>query len=230
MSANKIGVDGVMIGSWAPIPSECRRILDAGCGCGIISLMLAQRAPKALISGIDIEPSAAEEAALNARQSPFEERIRILRSDFDTLAGEIKAGVIPPFDLIISNPPFFESGGNPEESKRMLARHAGSLSPEVLLCRAASCLTPEGILAFIAPYQHYRHYLTIAVLNNLHPIKACIVKGNPEVAPKRVMLAFTPSKEKVAVDMPEETLIIESERGVYTPEYIALGKPFYLNF
>ncbi|MEJ2006177.1 MAG: methyltransferase, partial [Cyclobacteriaceae bacterium] len=41
-TAMKVGTDAVLLGAWADI-SNASRVLDAGTGCGIIALMLAQR-------------------------------------------------------------------------------------------------------------------------------------------------------------------------------------------
>ena len=64
----KVGTDGVLLGAWARVPARCGRVLDVGTGTGLIALMMAQRCPDAMITGIDIEPSAAGRAAQNAAQ------------------------------------------------------------------------------------------------------------------------------------------------------------------
>ena len=61
--AMKVGTDGVLLGAWARVPARCGRVLDVGTGTGLIALMMAQRCPDAMITGIDIEPSAAGRAA-----------------------------------------------------------------------------------------------------------------------------------------------------------------------
>ena len=49
--AMKVGTDGVLLGAWSP---GGKRILDIGSGTGLISLMMAQRFPEALVLGIDM--------------------------------------------------------------------------------------------------------------------------------------------------------------------------------
>ena len=57
-----------------------------------------------------------------------------------------------PFDLIISNPPYYTEGILPDDARLRLARHvAEGLSPENLLRTAARLLAPRGALAFISP-------------------------------------------------------------------------------
>ena len=51
----KVGTDGVLLGAWAGVRPSDRRILDVGTGTGLIALMMAQRAPEARITGVDVE-------------------------------------------------------------------------------------------------------------------------------------------------------------------------------
>ncbi len=236
-SANKIGVDGVMIASWCDISPDSTRILDVGCGCGIITIMLAQRAKNAFVEGIDIEPDAVDEATENAQISPFSDRIRIYNKDFSELMNEIKSGMRERYDLIVSNPPFFNSGVDPGMSKRMLARHSGSLSPEILIRFASSCLNENGKLSIIAPYDNLDNYLICARQNNMSPEKICVIRGNPHSEPKRVMLSFSVNlmgshDDKIieSKGLNVEELLIEEAPGIYSKEYIELGRPFYLKF
>ena len=238
-SANKVGVDGVLIGAWARIPQRCRRILDAGCGCGLIALMMAQRATEASVLGIDIHPGSLEEAKSNAGNSDWNERITISCMDFQKLRARVREGLEPPFDLIVSNPPFFHSGVDASISARMQARHAGSLSPEILVELAYEMLSEGGELAFIAEYSSMEKLIAMGTSHRMEPVKACVVKGNRTAEPKRVMLQFRKGRED-RENVPEpnspeasyhmETLSIETTPGVYTPEYIELCKDFYLKF
>ncbi len=66
-SAMKVGVDGVLLGAWTSCAGE--RVLDVGCGCGLISLMIAQRFPQAIVEAIDIDHPSVEEAVENVFDS-----------------------------------------------------------------------------------------------------------------------------------------------------------------
>ncbi|MDE6559054.1 MAG: tRNA (adenine(22)-N(1))-methyltransferase TrmK [Muribaculaceae bacterium] len=251
----KIGVDGTLIGSWAPISPDAVRALDAGCGCALIAMMIAQRNPSLNVTAIDVNEDALLDASQNVAESIFADRIEVRNCALDSLLAELDEG---RFDLIVSNPPFFESGIDPAGSARMLARHAGTLSPESLIRAARTLLTPRGALAFIAPASYIRKYLGIARECELHPEKICFVKGHPGADCKRVMLYLTRSDScgvigegsTLAKTCPEEInageiqkkinqktkrcrighLIIRDKTGNYTHEYKTLGKDFYLKF
>ena len=102
-TAMKVGTDGVLLGAWASV-GDAKNILDVGTGTGLIALMLAQRNQNAEISAIDIDRNAVEQAAENAEQSPWSGRISIFESDYN----HFRVGVSCLFDLIVSNPPYFE--------------------------------------------------------------------------------------------------------------------------
>jgi tRNA1Val (adenine37-N6)-methyltransferase len=62
--AMKVGTDGVLLGAWTDI-RHARRILDIGTGTGLIALMLAQRCPDAIITALDIDSEAINQAQEN---------------------------------------------------------------------------------------------------------------------------------------------------------------------
>lgn len=236
-SANKVGVDGVMIGAWATVSGSEHRILDAGCGCGLIALMLAQRNAAAggvaLVEGIDIEPGAVEEASENFSRSEWHDRLAAAATDFSTIA---ESGAAPRYDLIVSNPPFFHAGADNTCSDRMLARHAGALSPETLIGEARRLLKPGGRLAYIAQASDECALRQYGESCGLRLSRLTLVRGNPQASPKRVMMEWlnadgtieggTAQYAERRVD--ETEITIEYTPGDYTPEYIALCRDFYL--
>ena len=94
----KVGTDGVLLGAWAAVRPQDRRMLDIGTGTGLIALMLAQRAPEAHVTGVDIDDVG--QARENAAASPWSGRVAFAQcpvQEFETPE---------PFDLIVSNPPY----------------------------------------------------------------------------------------------------------------------------
>lgn len=149
-AAQRIGTDALVLGAWSfehPLPQRAR-LLDVGTGTGIVALMLAQRFPEASVEAWEVEANALLDAEENFRTSPFASRLKLRAQDYmEALASEVA-----PFDLIISNPPYYTEGILPEDHRLSLARHVvEGLSPTVLLRTAASLLTPAGALALITP-------------------------------------------------------------------------------
>lgn len=118
----KVGTDGVLLGAWTEVYPSDRRILDIGTATGLIALMMAQRAPEAQIVGIDILDIA--EARENAAASSWGPRLTFEQCP----AQEFTAA--EPFDLILSNPPFFVDALTCPNAGRTTARHTVTLSYE----------------------------------------------------------------------------------------------------
>ena len=110
--------------------------------------MMAQRFSDAVVAAWEVEDGALKDAATNFASSPFADRLRIHSQDY--LHAKLEDW--HPFDLIISNPPYYTEGILPDDARLRLARHvAEGLSPENLLRTAARLLAPRGALAFISP-------------------------------------------------------------------------------
>ena len=101
----KVGTDGVLLGAWANV-ENATNILDIGTGTGVIAVMLAQRAPLAQVSGIEIDEAACEQAVENMQASPFADRLKAELMPIQDFAKLSRS----EFDLIVSNPPFFSGG------------------------------------------------------------------------------------------------------------------------
>lgn len=98
------------------------RFLDLGTGCGAIAVALAHELPQACGVAVDICPEALEVARRNAQAHGVADRIEFIESD---LFDRIPPG--PPFDLIVSNPPYVagpELDGLPIEVRQFEPRKA----------------------------------------------------------------------------------------------------------
>lgn len=213
----KVGTDGVLLGAWAAI-KDAQNILDIGTGTGLISLMLAQRNSNAIITAIEIDENASLECQLNFKNSHWSDRLNLLNADLKLFQ---KSDL---FDLIVSNPPFFNNTYKAKNEERNQARQTESLSFEDLLFCTASLLLPNGKACFIIPYQAEEKFIALAQKNKLFLNKRTRVKGNINTKIKRSLLEFSFVDKEVT----ESELSIEISRHVYTKEYIALTKKFYL--
>ena len=77
LCAMKVGTDGVTLGAVADV-EQAKRVLDIGCGTGLLCLMTAQRNESAKIVGIDIDEDAVRGATQNVEASKWSGRITIV--------------------------------------------------------------------------------------------------------------------------------------------------------
>lgn len=212
----KIGTDGVLLGAWVNAENP-KKILDIGTGTGLILLMLAQRFSQAKLTGIEIDENAFLEAQFNVSESIFKERCIVIHSSLQEFQSDEK------FDLIVSNPPFFELT-HKEISSRNTARQHSDLTFEQLLFHAEKLLNLDGKLAVIIPFESEEKFIKIAKNLKLFPQKITHVKGNENAQFKRSLMMFSRKNSEVEID----ELVIEMSRNVYTQDYISLTKDFYL--
>lgn len=228
-SALKVGVDGVLIACWADV-RDARRILDVGTGCGVIALIMAQRQDDAEVYGIDIDLPSVEEAKENICASPWKDRMKIVHGSFPDGLATNKTDDIK-FDLIVSNPPFFDSGLANAATSREKARHQGSLSPFSLIEDSSELLTPGGSLALIAPSEFSEKLKNHASASGYTLAKECIVRGHAEAPYKRVLLQWILRTDAGRPNDAEFTeLTLETTPGNPTEDYRNLCKDFYLKF
>lgn len=219
-SAMKVGTDGVLLGAWADIATDCR-ILDIGTGSGIISLMIAQRNHRAKIVALDIDAGAVEDATQNACRSPWGERIEVVHSD---IAGYETA---EKFDHIVSNPPYFNSSLHSPSAERTTARHTSSLDFQMLVASACRLLRKGGRLSVVLPTDEARRFRFVA-FGRLHLVRLTDVVTKEGSAPQRTLMEFelTPS-----TPMPRcSTLTIHNADGSYSEDYQRITNDFYLKF
>ena len=215
--AMKVGTDGTLLGAWTKA-FKPQQILDIGTGTGLIAMMLAQRFENAQIKAIEIDANASQQAAENFQNSPWSNRLSLKHISLQRFKH------LSSFDLIVSNPPYFENNLKANNKQRTQARHTDTLSFVTLIEGSAKLLNKNGSLAIIIPSAIKDKVETIAQKHHLHLNRLCWVKGTDKTAVKRAVLQFY-FEEK---PLEENTLIIEKERHVYSDEYTQLCKEFYL--
>lgn len=222
-SPMKIGTDGVLLGA---IAGECckhiDRILDIGTGTGVIALMLAQRFPDAQITALDIDQDAGDEANFNVANSPFADRVHVDIVDFKEYVSTEK------YDLIVSNPPFYNEDVRCPDARRDSARHEASLPLRILIERSTVLLSETGHLEIVLPYSRIDELKLDSMLAGLHIKRLTMICPKDSRQPKRVIACL--SKRANPVKTEETRITIRDENNEYTKEYKSLLKDFYLAF
>jgi tRNA1Val (adenine37-N6)-methyltransferase len=236
--AQKIGTDAVLLGAWTNPKEKPYSILDVGTGTGVIALMMAQRFSKAQVDAIEIEDAAFEQAITNFENSPYGDRLFCYHAAFQ----EFYEDVEERYDLIISNPPFFDGNLERDDAlvneKRQQARFDDALPFEELVYGVYQLLETTGTFACIIPSSREEEFLKITTHFQLFPVRKTYVRGTKDAAIKRVLMEFRFRESGTTQDQNSnlikgfvtETseLIIEKSRHDYTQEYVELTKDFYL--
>ena len=213
--AMKVGTDGVLLGAWTPLPNTVHptpyTILDVGTGSGLIARMLMQRCPEAEVEGIDIDEAAVEQARENGVKASCA-RLQ-----------EWQGGT---YNLIVSNPPYFQNSLKNPDKGRELARHTDSLSYEELIAHSVRQLAEDGQLALILPAEAETAIREIATQHGLFLTHITRVFSKENKPVRRVLMSFQLSA--ISIQPIEDTLVLEDEKGGRSAAYSELCKEFYL--
>ena len=219
----KITTDSVLLGAWTDC-SGAESILDVGAGTGVVALMLAQHCP-GHISALEPDRKTSREMIFNILHSPWAKRIVPFQKSFQQFLEQNKAGSIPKFDLIVSNPPYFMRDLPSRDPGRASARHAVTLTYEELLAGAGRILTDRGKLSVIMPYRYESCFISLAADQKLYCNRMLEVRPGKKKAFFRVLMELGRKKEPLK----KKTLTIHDGEG-YSEEYKALTRDYYLDF
>ena len=234
-SAMKVNTDGVLLGALMTIRPEDRRFLDIGTGTGTIALMAAQRIEdlaadaetSVRVDAIDIDEPSASEAAANFAASPWSDIITAHHESLDSFADSLPpvSGLSGTYDLIFSNPPYFEDSLTAPDQRKSTARHTSDgLSYRDIFEFASSRLSENGRVALVLPADQEAALCRYARMCSLFLNRITYIRTVPRKAPSRIVAEFS----RIRTDNPENTLLTIQNEGQYTQEYLSLMKEFYL--
>ena len=160
-------------------------LLDVGCGCGILGLLLARDFNCAL-SCIDIQPQNCELAQINAGANDI--KASIICADFfkDWESGNSR---IPSqsFERIICNPPFYDFGGENKNAHKNTSRNASSFDISAFASKCSKLLAPKGELVLCYDARLIDRLLQALLEAGLKPIKLAFLHSKPS-KPANVVL------------------------------------------
>lgn len=218
--AMKVSTDACIQGTWTPILTNVKTVLDIGTGTSLLSLMLAQRGDGLEIDALEIDRQAAAQARQNVSDSPFSKRINIIHTDAKKWEASKK------YDLIISNPPFFTKSLKGDNEQRNAARHNDDFTQDDLCKLIFENLSDTGYASVLLPVSEKENWLKVAAQNGLFQHACLSVLPYESSKPNRNTWICSKQSTKTCS---EKQLIIYKSPGIYTVEFTELMHPFYLN-
>lgn len=205
-SAMKVGTDALLLASWSRVEGA-GRVVDAGTGCGIIALMVGQRAPGAEIVGVELEPNAAAQARANVEQSPWSNRITIVEESIQSFSRQAEHQ--SAFDVFLINPPFFHGKPKSPDAARNLARHDDALPLSDLVDAAQRVLRSGGTLHVVWPFDRWEELVERAVDQGFNLVRTATIQGRPDTDVTRVLSEWklgvrphgNPAEEAIAIEL-----------------------------
>lgn len=229
--AMKVCTDACLFGAWIAekVKSKnlkIKNVLDVGTGTGLLSLMFAQKNFQTIIDAVEIDNAAAQQAKENFEASPWKKRVHVYNTSIQQFNNSTNQFInqSTKYNLIISNPPFFENDLKSRNAKRNLALHSTELSLEELSDAITKNLKDDGSFAVLLPYHRTEGFLELAARRSFYLTEKVSVKQTPQHNYFRSVLLFS----KKSSDTKESEIIIQNESGVYTTKFIELLKDYYL--
>jgi len=221
MAAMKVTTDACLFGAWAAQNlsgrADAKKILDIGAGTGLLSLMIAQQTT-AMIDAIEIDQDAFIQSMENFQGSPWKERLNILHGDIR------EAGLMQGYDVIVSNPPFYENDLTGASRQKNIAHHDQGLLLKELVGIIHTLLHPEGHFYLLLPFRRLDDLRSLCSSAGLWIHRLCKVRQSTGHDFFRIMIEAAKTKATIT----EEEIAIRDAGNAYTGRFISLLKPYYL--
>ncbi|MFL5788341.1 MAG: tRNA1(Val) (adenine(37)-N6)-methyltransferase [Flavisolibacter sp.] len=219
--AMKVTTDGVLFGAWIsstipPVPLKGRlrserlkvlekipsleegikkRILDIGCGTGLLGLMVVQK-NDVLVDAVEVDKEAAEQAKENVEASQWRERIRVVNEDILNFNPEYK------YDVVVCNPPFYEKEIRSGKVAKDTAHHSEQLKLDQVFDVIGKHLRDDGVFYLLLPGKREKE------MERLMRKKKMILK-------KKLVLHLSETNKRLMI---EGERILNSEQGIVNEE------------
>lgn len=218
--AMKVTTDACLFGAWvADQINDEKQILDIGGGTGLLSLMLAHKNQTATITSVEIESTCFHQLTENINHSPYTHRINPVHGNIIDFKPTQK------FNVILSNPPFYENQLKSEKHTINQARHDASLSLTDLFQVVDKLLDVDGFFYVLLPYYRKEEAMKMAVATGLGIERLTEVRQTPAHEPFRIMCKMLKGNYQTI----EDEIVIANKDGGYTEPFIALLKDYYLH-
>ena len=203
-----------------PVATGSVKVLEIGAGTGLLSLMIAQKVG-ADIEAIEIDREAFEQAKENTAASPWAEHIVLLHGD----ARKFEARHL--YDMIISNPPFYENEWRSDSPKKNIALHSDDLSLNEVFTIIKKNLRPGGVFFLLLPFKRQEKIKELMTEHKLGIEKIIFVRQSVKHDYFRMMIKGVSVPAEVMETIIDE-MAIKDENNEYTQEFIQLLKDYYL--
>ncbi len=213
----KVCTDACVLGAWAEV-NGTNRMLDIGAGTGLLALMAAQRNAAILIDAVEIDGEAYGQALGNVEASPWADRIRVVHAAIQMYNPAHR------YNLVLSNPPFFQNHLRRPERSQNVALHDETLTLPELAQAVFRLLLPGGrFVVLLPPFQSCQMdgLMAKAGLFPTEKLHVYDYTGGKEI---RIITTYTIGARQLR----EWVLYIRDADNQYSEEYVRLLKPYYL--
>lgn len=182
----KLSTDSVLLADFARV-GKGARCLDLGCGAGVLMVLLAAKAPDAVLTGIEIQPAFAALSRRNLAENGYGCRAEVIEGDLRAVRALVSA---EHFDLVVSNPPYFAAGTGYTAPKahRAAAREEQNCTLSDLCAAAKWALRWGGTFAVVHRPERLSELFCAMTEAGIEPKRLREIVSAPDKAPSLVLV------------------------------------------
>lgn len=210
----RFSVDAILAAHFSSPPAQ-QRVLDLGCGCGIIGLIVAFLHPEVFVAGLELQDELAALAVDNATRNGLSGRFAVTRGNVQ----HISSLYVPEdFDLVICNPPYRKrlSGRVNQAGQAALARHELTAGIADFVRAGAYCVKNKGRVVFVYPASRCSALLAALPHSRLALKRLQPVYSYPEATEARLMLVEAIKNGGEHCELMAPFYIYERKNGRYS--------------
>lgn len=209
----RVAIDPVFLAAAVEAPADCH-VLDVGCGTGAALFCLLSRLPGARGVGLDRDEEAARCAEAGALLNQMSERVSICATGLKTVPDEM--GQL--FDVVMTNPPFYEAGTVPRHPNKSNAHALEDITLNAWIKSSLALLSRDGLFAII----HRAERLS----DIIQSIKGCgatvIIPLWPKAGAPAHRVIVTTRKARKSPTVMHPGMVLHQSNGSYTDEANAI--------
>ena len=171
-SGYKFTTDAVLLANFAH-GAKGKRVLEVGCGSGVISILIASKQQPKSIVGVEIQQEVYEMANRSILLNGLQDTISLLNIDAKNLGSEYNES----FDMLVSNPPYRKigSGMTQREDTLCISRHEVALTLEDLFKIAKRTLKFGGSFYLVHQAERLAEAFILGGKYGIEPKELCPV-------------------------------------------------------
>lgn len=180
-----LSTDSILLSDFAKI-HQGDRVLDLGCGSGILGLLLLTREPSLQLTNLDLQQEAILAAVSNLSHNGHNDAVFIC-DDICNVRSLLQGN---SFDIVISNPPYYteKQGLTSPEQARSVARTDTTCSISELCASASFALRSGGSLFLSFKPERMTELFRTMSENRIEPKRLRIVQHSIHHKPGLILV------------------------------------------
>lgn len=215
----RYSVDSLLLADFSSV-DENDVILDIGCGCGIVGLILLfcrqQRIKN--ITGLELQSELVALAKKNAEINGFSSKFSVEEGDLRAIKSIFPA---ESFSRVVCNPPFYasSSGRKSLDKQSLVARHQVCSTTEQVMTAASYAVKNRGGVNLVFPAENLVELLSSMEKIHLQPKRMRMVYSYPEKdANAKLVLIEAVKNGGAGIKVQQPLYIYTKKNGSYSEE------------